>query len=175
MRQRGILVAISAVLLGAWLLGTLGGPGRRDALEGERAPDFTLPVVMGEGAGKDRLRLSDLHGQVVVLDFWASWCGPCRASVPMLSSLQRELGGKGLRIVGVNGEQGEPSAYAFLERSWGFSYPSVQDPAHAAQAAYDVQGYPTVVVIDRTGTVDKVYPGAPTEAGLRARIENLLD
>jgi thiol-disulfide isomerase/thioredoxin len=145
-------------------------------LKGKPAPDFTLQVMAGEGADEgDRLRLSDLKGQVVVLDFFASWCGPCRMSTPELSALARKYEGKGVRFVGVNGEALPAQAYRALERAWGFRYPLVSDSQNAAHIAYGVQAFPSMFVIDRTQVVRYAVAGVPTRARLEREISSLLD
>ena len=143
-------------------------------LEGRAAPDFSLPLGLGLGAQQeDRVRLSDLRGKVVVLDFWASWCGPCKHSVPLLNRASARFEKQAL-VYGVNSESLSPAALAFVANSWGFRYPILRDEAREAQLAYGVEALPTVVIIDAVGIVRKVYRGEPTEAALTKQIANLI-
>lgn len=170
MSRSRILLFVVGLLL-AWLMFRSSSP-----LVGKPAPDFTLPVAMGEGAKTgDRMRLSDLRDQVVVLDFWASWCGPCRASVPTLSRVAEHYKGKGARVIGINSEAIGPGMMAFLETSWGFRYPTLGDGALEAAQAYGVRAYPTLVVIDREGVVRSVHSGSESESALRSEIDSLLE
>jgi thiol-disulfide isomerase/thioredoxin len=144
-------------------------------LIGEQAPDFALPVAAGEGAETgDRLRLSDLKGQVVVLDFWASWCGPCRDSVPELSELSRRFAGQGVRFIGINGEALAAPLYPAIKGAWKFGYPLVRDDQNTAHLAYQVQAFPSLFVIDRTQKVRYAVAGVPTKAQLEREITNVL-
>jgi len=176
MTQRRNWLSIAAlVILGAWALSfmrpLLGGSPLTDA----PAPDFTLGVVMGEGAlSGDRVRLSDLRGEVVVLDFWASWCGPCRASVPALSRVAKHYAGKGARVIGINSESIPPAGMAMLERAWGFAYPTLADPALEARLAYGVNAFPTLFILDPQGIVRYVHAGAASEARMRSEIESII-
>jgi len=123
---------------------------------GEPAPDFSLPVFHGGDAGS-RIRLSALQGNVVILDFWASWCKPCQAQARILSGLvSRNVGGNVL-FVGVNTADNPERAEAFAE-SHQLPYPSVLDGGEVADA-YGASSLPTLVVIDAAGKVSDVTLG----------------
>jgi len=121
------------------------------------APDFVLPVIVNGDPGS-RVKLSDLKGKAVVLDFWASWCAPCRAQAPIIDSVASENKGKDVVFVGVNtGDQRAPAVK--FAQSRGLGYPAVFDPDGKVADAYNVQTLPTLFVIDRSGNIIAVHHG----------------
>lgn len=126
-------------------------------LVGSPAPAFvgTTPL-----AGAPR-SLAELRGRVVVLDFWASWCGPCRMVAPHLSALKGRLGAQGLRVVGVTTDEAD-RALLFAEQHQ-MRYPSLVDPSGATNRAYGIVGLPTMIVIDKAGVVRDVFVGFDPE------------
>jgi thiol-disulfide isomerase/thioredoxin len=135
---------------------------------GKKAPDFELPVLHG-GEGRKTLKLSELRGHAVLLDFWATWCGPCRAETPTIDRLARRLKRRGVRVVGVNVNDRPAAAKAFAKQL-GLSYPIVADLDGKVGASFGVQNLPTIVVIDRQGRIAAVRTGL-TDAGT---LETLL-
>ncbi|HJK91417.1 MAG TPA: TlpA disulfide reductase family protein [Polyangiaceae bacterium LLY-WYZ-15_(1-7)] len=139
---------------------------------GRAAPAFEEAIVAGEGVG-DRVSLEALRGKVVLLDFWASWCPPCRESVPILNRLQARYPEGDVLLYGVNVEQ-EPAG--FVERAHGalgIAFPTLHDPHGELQRAYDVQSYPTLFVIGKDGTVRDVEIGVADEAALGELVAEL--
>ena len=102
--------------------------------------------------------LASLKGQVVVLDFWASWCAPCRKSFPFLDALQTKHGGDGLRVVGLTLEDDDEAVTGFLE-SIPVDFTIARDPSEMAGAAFSVVAMPTTVLIDRAGNVAARFEG----------------
>lgn len=118
-------------------------------------------------------RMEEHREQVVVVNYWASWCEPCWTETPGLVRLSRELGSKGLAIVGVAmDEGGEEKVRAFAQR-FNVTYP-IALPQPMSQMAYGMDGLPTTIVVDRKGRVAKIYSGAVRERYLRADVEMLL-
>jgi cytochrome c biogenesis protein CcmG/thiol:disulfide interchange protein DsbE len=143
---------------------TFGGPG-----VGEAAPQWIL-----DGGGRP-ISLAALRGKIVILDFWATWCGPCRASLPALQHLYEQYRGRGLEIVGATwNEKGDPEAFA---KEVGISYPHVKGDAIASAYGVDHSGIPTMFVIDREGRVADFFIGWSGENTIRqlnARIRGLM-
>ncbi|MEM9860278.1 MAG: TlpA disulfide reductase family protein [Myxococcota bacterium] len=134
---------------------------------GETAAPFTLDVVSGEGTG-DRVALDSLRGQVILLDFWASWCGPCRRSTPILNAMARRFRSDGLFVYGISSERTPTIVRGHAE--FGAEYPSLQDAQGVVGAHYGVQNLPTVVVIDRAGNIVFQDAGVPDEDALAGAI-----
>jgi thiol-disulfide isomerase/thioredoxin len=173
--QRRWLGLVAALSLGAVLAALVGSGLGGDPLEGRAAPDFSLALARGAGAESgDRVRLADLRGKVVVLDFWASWCGPCRHSVPLLNEIATHFE-EHVVVYGINSEAIGPGVAALVARRWGFRYPVLLDPALETTVTYGVQAFPTMVLIDREGSVRKVYRGEPTKASITKRITSLIE
>ena len=141
---------------------------------GKPAPDFSLPVAFGAGAeAGDRIRLSDLKGQFVVLDFWASWCEPCRQSVPLLDQVAKDLAPDGVRVFGINSEGLTPDRVRAVAEGWGFVYPVLHDATAETMLGYDVRVLPTLFLVDRKGIVRRTYGGAPTAERIIAEVREL--
>jgi thiol-disulfide isomerase/thioredoxin len=144
-------------------------------------------LAVGPGASIPRVaapRLADpsqhmefakLRGSVVYVDFWASWCVPCRESMPALDALFRKYQDRGFRVVGVNKDVATADALRFLQRVK-VSFPLVADSDDAVAKAFDVQAMPSGYLVDRKGVVRYVHLGfnADTQAELRSEIEKLL-
>ena len=118
-----------------------------------KAPDFTLKSRDGKN-----IRLSDLRGQVVMLNFWASWCGPCRQEMPILEQLHKRYGKLGFTVVGVNVEQDSSKAVAYL-RDIKVSFPILYDNTSKVSKLYNVNAMPTTVMIDRNGKMRFKHEG----------------
>jgi len=145
----------------------------RHPLEGEPAPELAGELMAGEGAG-DRVRLQDLQGEVVVLDFWASWCRPCRESIPRINRVREDLGDE-VRFYGVNTEGGmRRAALATHHRSLGTEFPTFQDVDGSMARSFQVTALPTLFVIGPDGQIQHVETGAVDESGLRSTISEIL-
>ena len=129
---------------------------------GASAPEFSLSLVAnGDALGGDGapLRISQLRGQAVLLDFWATWCGYCRAQAPIVDGLAQHWRDKGVVVVGVStdrADEGDPGRFA---RAHGMTFPIVSDPSGAASRAYGVESLPTLVILSKTGKVVAVRAG----------------
>lgn len=119
----------------------------------EPAPDFTLKSRSGEN-----LRLEDFRGQVVMLNFWASWCGPCRQEMPLMDVLYENYKDLGFTILAVNVDENRDEALRFLD-AVPVSYPILYDPESSVSEQYNVQAMPTTVMIDRNGNARFVHFG----------------
>ena len=140
-------------------------------LTGREAVDFEL-AGLEEGA---TWRLSDLKGQVVALDFWASWCGPCRIEMPLLAAIYQDLKDEGLVLLGVNVKEGREKITGFIEETK-LDIPVAMDTDGRVSGSYLVSGLPTLVLIGRDGVIQAVHRGyAPgIEKVIRREVEALL-
>ena len=122
-----------------------------------------------------KLDLSAYRGKVVYVDFWASWCGPCKLSFPYMASLNRQYAGRDFALVTINLDRARPQAEAFL-RKMGSGLPVIYDSNGAIAAQYRVSDMPTAMLIDRTGHVRFVHKGFhPNQtAAYRQHIDQLL-
>ena len=132
---------------------------------GAPAPAFSGALLAGGG---EPVRLEALRGKVVYLDFWASWCGPCRQSLPWMEQLRRDFGGAGLEVVAVNVDEIPADGIAFLKR-FPVGYPVVGDRGGDIAELYDVRDMPSSYLIDRAGTVRLVHRGFNRHAAARLR------
>lgn len=121
------------------------------------APAFSLPRFDG-----GTLALSSLRGRYVLVNFWASWCIPCRDEAPLLERASREYAERGLVVVGVNIQDLEPEARKFIAE-FKISYPNVRDRDGRVSRAYGTTGVPESFFIDREGQVVRKFPGAAVE------------
>lgn len=160
--------AFIATTLGFTLLAAT--PGARAIEAGQPAPAFSLPK-QGGGA----LSLADLKGQVVYLDFWASWCGPCRQSFPWMNEMQAKYGGKGFKVVGVNLDAKTGDAEKFLSQVPA-QFAVAFDAKGETPGKYAIQGMPTSMLIGADGKVVRVHSGfrADDRKDLEAAIELAL-
>jgi cytochrome c biogenesis protein CcmG, thiol:disulfide interchange protein DsbE len=166
-----IAIGVSvAVLTGVFAFGLTRDPRdiRATALIGQRAPGFELPTLDGEGS----VRLSSLRGQVVVLNFWASWCDPCRDEHPALQAAWNGYRDRGAVVLGVMYQDTEVGARRYLEELGG-DWPILQDPGSRAAIDYGVFGVPETVIIGADGIVAHKVIGAVTYPELSDWITHL--
>ncbi|MEH6785609.1 MAG: TlpA disulfide reductase family protein [Alcanivorax jadensis] len=123
------------------------------AEEGAPAPDFTLKTLDGSN-----LKLSEQRGTVILLNFWASWCGPCRTEMPLLDDLYQEYRDYGFTVLGVNLDENRDQADRLLDKI-PVTFPVLFDPQNSTSETYGVDAMPTTVLIDRNGVVRHHHRG----------------
>lgn len=130
------------------------------------APDFLLTSLTGE-----QLALEDFRGQVVLLNFWATWCGPCRLEMPAFQDRFKEYGGD-LQIVAVNFDEAQHVVQNFVDEL-GLTFEILLDPGGEIQRLYQVRGYPTSYFVDTEGVVRVIHIGIMTESQLDGYLAEL--
>ncbi len=170
-------VIAGAVVLGVALLGSLLSFGLsrdpaviRSPLLGRRAPDFALQTLDGSRT----VRLSDLRGQVVVINFWASWCRDCRVEHPALTEAWQRYRDSGAVVLGIafQDRKGDSTAFA---RELSIDYPLLQDPDSRTALAYGVYGIPETFFVSPDGRVAHKHIGAVPYEVLSGQITRLLN
>ena len=135
---------------------------------GEIAPDFTLLDLDG-----NEVRLSEFQGRVVLVNFWATWCPPCRAEMPDIESLYQEYKDKGLVVIGIDIGEPEATVRQFVQRG-GYSWTFVLDSTGTVAANYNIRAIPTSFFIDREGVIQAVNIGAMTKRGMEATLAEAM-
>ena len=154
------------VLLGVLLLAACGtAPAAR---LGSPAPDFTLQTVDGTP-----LRLSDLKGKPVFMNFWATWCVPCREEMPAMQALYEQYRDRGLVVLAVNMEEDEARVRRWVDQG-GFTYTFVLDSEGQQLKRYNVNAAPTSYFIGRDGVIRDLKLGAISRAEMETKVEKLL-
>ncbi len=139
---------------------------------GDAAPGFELPRLAGNGTAA----LGDYAGKVVYVDFWASWCAPCRESLPLMNQLRATLLDRGFEVLAVNVDEDADEGRRFLE-TYAVDYTVLSDQAASVAAAYGLVTMPTSFLVDKNGIVVYVHKGfkAADVARIRKLIEDELD
>jgi thiol-disulfide isomerase/thioredoxin len=133
----------------------------------------TMPAVEGQTLRGDAVSRDDYRGDVVVVNFWASWCGPCRQEQPGLQRLHEEYGGGGVTFVGIDFKDDPAAARTYLDE-FGVTYPSVADGDGRLAHEFGVPYLPATILVDAAGQMRYLMLGAQPEDTLREHIERLL-
>jgi cytochrome c biogenesis protein CcmG/thiol:disulfide interchange protein DsbE len=157
-------------ILGAFLAAcssapVAGGPAVADI-------SGTMPAVTGSALQGGHVGPATYRGRPVVVNFWATWCGPCRREQPALSAAERAAGPDGPVFIGVNFRDDAAAARAYL-REFGVTYPSVEDPSGSLAYAFDVPNLPATIFVDATGEMRYRAVGALDERDLRELIGDI--
>jgi thiol-disulfide isomerase/thioredoxin len=172
-----IAVAVIGLLVGfAWLPRVIG----ESSSTGRPAPDFHAELVWNAAAlatppaaPPKQVSLADLKGKAVILDFWATWCPPCRAELPIVDRVAQRYRDKGLVVIGVNTSDEDGLAAPFI-RQHGYGYPIAFDRDGSAARAYGANALPTLVVISKTGAIVATRQGMTDGAELERLVERAL-
>ena len=156
-----ILVGAAAIIVGVYARWhkTSNGSKSESRKVQKQAPDFTLPLLEG-----GQLHLSSYRGKIVLLDFWATWCVPCREETPHFVELQNKYGDRGLQIIGVSMDDSPDPVHPFYQQ-FHMNYPVVMGTADVGAAYGGVLGLPIAFLIDREGRIYTKHLGA-TEAAV---------
>ena len=140
--------------------------------QAEPAPTFSLPTI----DEAEKISLSDYRGKVIYLDFWASWCAPCRISLPLLNELYIELGTEDFTVLAVNIDEDITNARRFLQR-YPVKYPILVDTSASVAEAYDLRAMPTSFIIDQNGNIAYTHVGfkAKDIGEIRGQVVELLN
>ena len=134
------------------------------------APDFTLPDLEGNS-----LTLSDFKGRVIILNFWATWCPPCRREIPDFVELYEKYKDENLLIIGVNLDRGDSRAVKQFSKNYKINYPVVLGNVNVTQDYGEIRAIPTTFIIDRKGNIKEKYVGYQPRATFEKAVKRLLE
>ncbi|WP_395940587.1 thiol-disulfide oxidoreductase ResA [Bacillus sp. HMF5848] len=165
MRSAILLVLLAAIV---YTLYTNFFVSKETAVLGNTAPNFVLEDLQGV-----KHTLSDYKGQGVFLNFWGTWCEPCKREMPAMNRLYEELKDKGIVVIAVNLGESSLAVQKFVDEM-GLTFPVLLDKDGEVLEAYNINPIPTSVLIDKSGTVIQVVTGEQTEEQLRSHFGTLL-
>ena len=164
------IIAVVFVALYAWMT-----RGNASPFMGEAAPPLSLAVAAGKApGGPTRVNLSELD-DVVVLEFWASWCGACQRTTPILNDLHAQFADSGVAFYAVNVEPIDRQRLQAAHAAFGTDFPSLHDRTGEVQRRYSIRSLPTVIVVGKDGIVRWASTGIPSKMRLRGAIEEALN
>ena len=164
----------------ASLLGIIGllflaiAPSRAGSDKAAAPPLKAAPPWQLKGVDGDPVKLSDFKGKVVILDFWATWCGPCKMEIPGFVDLQKKYGEQGLAVIGVSLDDGGPQTVKPFMKSLAVNYPVVMGNDKIVQDYGGIEGIPTTFIIDRQGMIVGKHLGYEEKQRFEAEIKPLL-
>ena len=147
-----MLKMLRSLVVAFGLLSMVVSPASASNISG-KAPEFTLKSRSGQN-----LRLSDYRGQVLLINFWASWCGPCRQEMPLLEDLYKRYNKLGFTILGVNVDTDSTKANNYL-RDISVTFPIMYDTTNTVSKSYNVNAMPTTVIVDKNGNMRFLHQG----------------
>ena len=161
----GAWIAVSALPPGTLVAGSVAAPRA-----GLLAPDFELQTLDGSS-----MRLSDLRGQVVIVNVWTSWCPPCKREMPAFQRVYQEYESRGLIILAVDAFQQDilEDVRLFVNNN-ALTFPILLDERSEVLAAYQISAFPSTFFVDQEGVIRKVVIGAVSEPLLRSQVEEML-
>ncbi len=179
MRRLIIVVVVTGVLAALFTVGILRDPTRRDdipsALLEEQVPNFSMPLFERYSADYgDRFELSEQQGRPVVVNFWASWCAPCRDEMPVLEASWQEHQSEVLFVGVITQESSETGAEALLSE-FALSYPSGIDESNRINIDYGLFGLPETFFIRADGTLNYRHSGPITQDAMEQQVQALLE
>ena len=158
-----VVAVVAAVLAAVWVVGSTKPPGVG-----------TAPEIAGTTTAGETFRLSDHKGEVVLVNFWATWCGPCQMEIPEMNALQKRFGPRGFRVVGLSLDAGGMAVVRpFAERA-GMDYTVLPAPEGVQTAFGGVPANPASFLIDKNGNVAHEVVGLVSQEQLAPQIEKLL-
>lgn len=163
-----IVLLIGVILSGLVLAWQLANQNRLQPMPGEPARDFQLTTFDGQ-----TVNTADLRGQIIVINFWASWCAPCREEAPDLQQLHLDYVDQGVTLIGVNWLDIEGEALAFIDE-FGLTYANGPDMGEHIAEQYAIQGAPETFIIGPDGTVTHSFLGLVDYDKLAAAIDTVL-
>lgn len=168
-----VVMAVGAVLVRRASKGParVAEPSRRAEASATHllAPDFTLTDLTGH-----EVKLSDLRGQVVIVDFWATWCGPCRLETPWLVELRNQYHKQGMEVIGISLDNGDVTAVEQFAKEYQIKYPVAMGTQQVSDAYGSITAIPTTIIIDRQGQIRARHEGMMSFQDLEAAIKKLL-
>lgn len=156
-------------MLALAFLFSAGGGHAAESLLNHPAPDFARTTL-----GGTPIRLADFRGKVVLLNFWATWCAPCRVEIPRFTEWQRQFGPQGFQVLAVSMDDDPSPVRTFVQRTHP-NFPIVMGDARLGELYGGVLGVPVTFLIDRSGIVRRRYDGGPVGQDVAGQIHRLLD
>ena len=149
---------------------TVSAQSVKPAKDRKLAPDFTLKDASGKA-----VKLSDYRGKAVIIDFWATWCGPCKVEIPWFIEFQRKYKDRGLVVLGVaSGDEDWTVVRPFAEQMK-INYPVLQGNDTTADLYGGIEALPTTFIVDREGRIAKIHIGLASKEDFENAIEKILD